>query len=348
MENMNPAAAPAAVPQPAPAPQPQKVRRVGTFAFGLTLIAAGVLLLCAILIPGFDPRPILRLAPVILIALGIEVLVYAARPNVKLKYDFLSMLGCAFILVVMGGASLLPLLWDWAGPGRDARVQVLTAQLEERGTAALEKVPALKDCVYTADYYLRDSTFGLSGEQAADLDAAIAAGACSANANFVLRPGYADAEAFAADCAQVLAACKALPLDHCYFTTWQPEYGSDAAAEPYQVFSLNVSGRWEQQADAGRLAAQVDADWRYRDLTFPTREDLDRYLAETETGQTEAEFQQQLYQQGYDEGYAAALAEAGAPPAVPDAQDAPAAQTAPAPEGEPAPGTDAAQAAPAP
>lgn len=334
MENMNTAAAPQKPAAPAglaaaPARQPQKIRRVGTFAFGLALIAAGVLLLCTILIPGFDPRPLIRLAPVILIALGIEVLFYAARPDVKLKYDFLSMLGCAFILVVMGGASLLPLVWDWVGPGRDARVRALDAELEQRGSAALEAVPALKDCVYTADFYLLDYTVGLTGEQGADLDAMIAAGACSTRANFVLEPGYASADAFAADCAKVLDACRDVPLQSCSFTTWEPPYDSAAAAEPYEVYTLNVNGRWEQDATVERLAAQVDSEWRYQDAAFSTREELDRYLAETETGMTEEEFQQQLYQQGYDEGYAAALAEAGAPQQVPDTQSEPAPEPQP-------------------
>ena len=73
--------------------------------------------------------------------------------------------------------------------------------------------------------------------------------------------------------------------------------------------------------------------WHYQDATFAPREDLDRYLAETETGMTEAELQQQLYQQGYDEGYAAAQAEAPAPaPEQPLAPQADSAADQPAPQ----------------
>ena len=36
----------------------------------------------------------LRLAPVVFIGLGIEVLIYAARPDVKLKYDGVSIFLC--------------------------------------------------------------------------------------------------------------------------------------------------------------------------------------------------------------------------------------------------------------
>lgn len=341
------------VPPMPPAAQPQKVRRVGTFAFGLTLIAAGVLLLCTILMPGFDPRPVLRLAPVILIALGIEVLVYAARPGIKLKYDFLSMLGCAFILVVVGGASLVPFVWDWAGPGHDTRVRVLNNEFEARGTAALEAVPALRDCVYQADFYLLDFASALPEEQSIDLDTAVATGVCSPHVHFVLRPGYADADAFAADCAKVLAACKGLPLDDCNFTTYEPSNDGAADAGPYQVFSLNISSQWEQDATAASLAAQVDVNWHYRDTVFSNREELDRFLAEEGDGLDGEEGQPPLFQQGYDEGYAAGYDEglaaaqgaAGAGTAPEDAPEQKAPKDAPGQEApSPADGTSPASA----
>ena len=59
---------------------PKKVRRVGSIAFALVLIAAGVLLIVYQFVPQFDLLKILKFSPVILIALGIEMLVYSARP----------------------------------------------------------------------------------------------------------------------------------------------------------------------------------------------------------------------------------------------------------------------------
>lgn len=72
---------------------PKKVRRVGSIAFALVLIAAGVLLIVYQFVPQFDLLKILKFSPVILIALGIEMLVYCARPDVKVKFDLLAMLG---------------------------------------------------------------------------------------------------------------------------------------------------------------------------------------------------------------------------------------------------------------
>ena len=68
---------------------PKKVRRVGSIAFALVLIAAGVLLIVYQFVPQFDLLKILKFSPVILVALGIEMLVYSARPDVKVKFDWL-------------------------------------------------------------------------------------------------------------------------------------------------------------------------------------------------------------------------------------------------------------------
>ena len=97
---------------------PKKVRRVGSIAFALMLIAAGVLLIVYQFVPQFDLLKILKFSPVILIALGIEMLVYSARPDVKVKFDWLAMLGTAFTLCIVGTAALLP--WQSASGARPA------------------------------------------------------------------------------------------------------------------------------------------------------------------------------------------------------------------------------------
>ena len=96
---------PAANGPAAPAQPPRKVRRVGTFTFGLLLVVAGVMLILRTVMPSLDLRFVVNLLPVALIALGIEVLIYAARPNVQLKYDGLSIFVCILILMGVGGSS---------------------------------------------------------------------------------------------------------------------------------------------------------------------------------------------------------------------------------------------------
>ena len=73
------------------------VRRVGTFTVGVTLVAAGVLMLLALCFPELDRRWALRRTPRPLIGLGVETLLHA-RGGEKLRYDWVGMVLC-FVLV---------------------------------------------------------------------------------------------------------------------------------------------------------------------------------------------------------------------------------------------------------
>lgn len=123
---------------------PKKVRRVGSIAFALVLIAAGILLIVYQFVPQFDLLKILKFSPVILIALGIEMLVYSARPDVKVKFDWLAMLGTAFTLCVVGTAALLPLAISEWGPARNYAQTRIESQKADAMYSALTPNPALK------------------------------------------------------------------------------------------------------------------------------------------------------------------------------------------------------------
>ncbi len=75
-------------------------RRAGTFTLGIVLVAAGCGMLASLLWPALDIGWLLKASPLILVALGIEVLL-AARGGGKVKYDLLGMLLC-FLLVGAG------------------------------------------------------------------------------------------------------------------------------------------------------------------------------------------------------------------------------------------------------
>lgn len=83
-------------------------RRVGTFTLGLTLLAAGVVMLAAMLFPGLDLRWALKCSPVILICLGVETLI-AAKGGGRIKYDWAGMLLC----FVLTGAALCMCAAAW-------------------------------------------------------------------------------------------------------------------------------------------------------------------------------------------------------------------------------------------
>lgn len=68
-------------------------RRVGTVTLGLTLVAAGILMLVSLFWPEVDLRGIMKLSPLILVSLGVEALL-AARSGGAVKYDWVGMLLC--------------------------------------------------------------------------------------------------------------------------------------------------------------------------------------------------------------------------------------------------------------
>ena len=120
---------------------PKKVRRVGTVAFALVLILAGVLLMVYQLVPGFNLLKILKFSPVILIVLGVEMLYYSAKPDVKVKFDWLAILGTAFTLCVVGAAALLPLaIREW-GSARSYAQNRIESQKADAMYSALTADP---------------------------------------------------------------------------------------------------------------------------------------------------------------------------------------------------------------
>ena len=83
-------------------------RRVGTFTFGVTLVVFGLWILAALLLPELDLLWVLKLSPLVLVLLGIEVLL-AARKNSAIKYDWVGMLLCT--VIVLTALSLFAAAW---------------------------------------------------------------------------------------------------------------------------------------------------------------------------------------------------------------------------------------------
>ena len=77
--------------------RPVKERRVGTFTFGAVLVICGVLMLVSMFFPRLDLTLALKLSPLILVSLGVEVLLAGRRAG-KLRYDWVGMVLC-FVLV---------------------------------------------------------------------------------------------------------------------------------------------------------------------------------------------------------------------------------------------------------
>lgn len=83
-------------------------RRVGTFTFGVTLVAFGLWMLASLLLPDLDPTWGVKLSPLVLILLGVEVLL-AARKNSAIKYDWVGMVLCC--VIVLTALTLFTAAW---------------------------------------------------------------------------------------------------------------------------------------------------------------------------------------------------------------------------------------------
>ena len=179
----------------APTP-PKKVRRIGRVAFAVLLILAGILLLVQQFVPHFDLLSIVRFSPVLLILLGIEVLVYSANPRIQIKFDWLSVLGCGFILVVVGCSSLVPVAWSLYSPQRDYARSRYQSTLQDQFYQALNADPDLKARIRNLQIYV-DFNHTESGEYTLQDGDTVSV--------YVELPenGYPDAVSFAADCRRI-------------------------------------------------------------------------------------------------------------------------------------------------
>lgn len=119
-----------------------KVRRVGALTMALCLIAVGVLLIVSIFVPIPRMLPIFRFFPVVLILFGLEILlanIWAQKkPEVKIKYDFLSIFLC---MILIGGSLVAALIPQWANMHYNQRQndRALMAQMDEEAYEALAK-----------------------------------------------------------------------------------------------------------------------------------------------------------------------------------------------------------------
>lgn len=95
-------------PEQTPESRPAKERRVGTFTFGAVLVICGVLMLVSMFFPRLDLTLALKLSPLILVSLGVEVLLASRRAG-KLRYDWVGMVLC-FVLVT---AALVLFIIAW-------------------------------------------------------------------------------------------------------------------------------------------------------------------------------------------------------------------------------------------
>lgn len=239
---------------------PKKVHRVGSIAFALVLIAAGVLLIVYQLVPQFDLLKILKFSPVILIALGIEMLVYSARPDVKVKFDWLAMLGTAFTLCVVGTAALLPLAISEWGPARNYAQTRIESQKADAMYSAMTADPALKAKLNSLNvevhfFHEADGDYTLQSGDDCILYAA-------------LQGPYADAETFAADC---MAVMQRAADDGLGFTCYH--FNADEDTDDGISYYLDCVASYPAGLTAAQVAQRVQVSYHYDGSSYSSQAD---------------------------------------------------------------------------
>lgn len=244
---------------------PKKTRRVGTLAFALVLILAGVLLMLYQIVPAFNLLQIVKFSPVILIVLGIEMLVYSAKPDVLVKFDWLAMLGTAFTLCVVGAAALLPLAVSEWGPARSSAISRIETEKVDALYSALTADPELKAKTgyCGVNVWFNHGAGGSYTLQSGD--------DCVLNAT--LTGPYADAESFAADCIGImqLAADKDLG-----FTSYHFSSGEDT--DDGISYYLDCVASYPAGLTAAQVAQRVQTSYHYDNNSFSSEADRDDYI----------------------------------------------------------------------
>ena len=244
---------------------PKKTRRVGTLAFALVLILAGVLLMVYQLVPRFNLLQIVKFSPIILVVLGIEMLVYSAKPDVLVKFDWLAMLGTAFTLCVVGTAALLPLAISEWGPARSSAISRIETEKVDALYSALTADPELKAKTgyCGVNVWFNHGAGGSYTLQSGDDCILYAA----------LQGPYADAETFAADC---MAIMQAAADNNIGFTIYR--FSADEDTDDGVSYYLDCVASYPAGLTAAQVAQRVQASYHYDNNSFSSEADRDDYI----------------------------------------------------------------------
>lgn len=263
--------------RPQGAPQPRraqkmrqerpKVRRVGFFTLGIALILTGGCIAASMILPDFPLFTVAKLAPLVLVALGVEVLWANARKgDAQLKYDLLSMFVCFVLICASMGAATLPILLRYYGPDREYTERRLEQELEEQLNEKLPDGIVLDGYSYVNLNRMEfDREMTLADLKTEDL----------VRVNLTLAGAYADENAFAEACAKMLPALRELGVDQVDFHS---ENGDDQ-------WELQIGGPFQMNASAQELAVQVTHMVRYWEddsYTWWDEDELTEHLAEQE------------------------------------------------------------------
>lgn len=261
--------------EPQTEPKPSvKVRRVGTFSLGLMLVAIGAIQLAQIFMPNVNVLSVVKYAPVVLIVLGIEVLIYAARPDVKIKYDGISIFLCIIIMLTAGASGAVAAVAQAFTPENVTKRVTAEEQYKQTVQEALNSIPNAHDFVHdysidvSSEHWFMDMPVG------------------TMHATLYLTMNYGaqtTAEEFVRDCMKVMDAVNATDIPVKYYRFDVDQHNLTDG----EVWSVWLD-EWEMHGNMQNIAAHVDTVYyvdgvAYTDLDDVPKTDgdelLNRYMA---------------------------------------------------------------------
>lgn len=232
-----------------PAPTATRpVRRVGTLTMGIALILVGAGICVLQFSRDWDLLLLFcKLSPLLLVALGCEVLLSAAlAKGARLKYDFLSMFVCFLLLAGTLAASCLPVALEYAGPGRasaETRVEqsiynTLYDQLKDNGNISQTYVSV--NLTYSGSYDAIQTAADLQMGDRVYMTVEV----CGE---------YADKAAFVKACRPALDALRAQDLSY-LIMNFRTVGSQDGSAPQY---TMDLSGRYQLEMSDAELLQYV-------------------------------------------------------------------------------------------
>ncbi len=255
--------------EPAPAP-PRRVRRVGTLTMGLVLVAAGVVITAFFVNPSMDILTVMKFSPLILVALGLEVLVCAfTAKQQKLKYDFLSMFVCFVLICASAGVAVCVPLMRYYGPEQQMRVEKVESEWNDALYISLKEEPDVRD-VY-ANVSLSWSTLSGDADALAELSSAD-----RIEANVTLDGSYDSVQEFVQACMPVAQAARSAAGK-----AQLRLYLSSDAEDGKDRYSLNLDSPYLLERPAQQLETAVEV-YRYNSEEgyYMSEDDYARWQAE--------------------------------------------------------------------
>ena len=189
------------------------------------------------------------------------MLIYAARPDVKLKYDGVSIFLCIVLVCGAGCGAIVGRALEYYDPAVSQAEEQLRADCEAKTTELLTAQPDLQQKIadISANIELHYRSGGAQDiePQAGDY----------LNLYVTIWPeACATREDFAALARQIMDACAGAGLP---YTTYRFDTLQQGITDGMVTYELYVGGDWRRAADAGALARSVQETYWYTATALP-------------------------------------------------------------------------------